>query len=283
MINRSVLVLFSIIFLAGLDFAQDNLVTDSAIFLRKKQYFESLGLKSKPIGNCMAELAKSFIGCKYRSHTLEQDGEESLVINLREFDCTTFVEEMIALARTFKAGGDFQDFKKRVTSIRYRDGKLNGYCSRLHYFSEWSQDNAAKGFVKNITEQFGGVTRELNLNFMSTHPAAYSKLSGNIARIDSIRILENKISGQKFYYIPKANVSKIEKDLHDGDIVGFTTGVPGLDIGHVALIVSGVDGRKYLIHAPQEGSTVMITKPSLGDYVRSVKKHTGVIILRPVE
>ncbi len=235
------------------------------------------------MGVVVAQLAKSFIGSPYRSHTLETGNEESLVINLREFDCTTFVEEMLALARTLKHGGDYSDFGKNLGEIRYRNGKMAGYCSRLHYFSEWSLDNVRKGLVKNITESLGGVPYELKLNFMSAHPSAYEKLAHNNERIDSIRIIERKISGQEFHFIPKTEISRIEKQLQDGDIVGFTTMVSGLDIGHVAMIVTGPDGRKYLLHAPHEGSSVMISKQSLSEYCNSIKKHSGVIILRPVE
>src|SRR5690606_29137182 len=41
-----------------------------------------------------------FLGKPYVAHTLEGSSEELLTVNLREFDCTTFVETVLALSLT---------------------------------------------------------------------------------------------------------------------------------------------------------------------------------------
>ena len=90
-------------------------------------------------------------------------------------DCTTFVETVLALALADKdKERNFGSFKKALQHIRYRGGVLNGYPSRLHYFSEWIKDNERKGIVKERTDEFSTLQQELHLNFMSTHPDSLS-------------------------------------------------------------------------------------------------------------
>jgi len=71
--------------------------------------------------------------------------------------------------------------------------------------------------------------------------------------------------------------------LRDGDIIAFTTSIKGLDIGHVGIAVREEDGRIHILHAPQPGTKVHITKEPLSEYIMSVKKHSGIIILRAEE
>ena len=74
----------------------------------------------------MLRIGKSYLGTKYVANTLDQDGEESLVIRTDAVDCLTFVEYTLAQA----LGSSFAD---NLQKIRYRDGIINGYPSRLHY------------------------------------------------------------------------------------------------------------------------------------------------------
>jgi hypothetical protein len=68
---------------------------------------------SLPISELITEIGLSFLGTPYVAATLENGLEEKLVINLRELDCTTFVENCLALARTVKLGKT--DFESYVT------------------------------------------------------------------------------------------------------------------------------------------------------------------------
>ena len=45
----------------------------------------------------MLEIGKFFLGTPYVTGTLETEGAEHLVVNLREYDCVTFVENVVAL------------------------------------------------------------------------------------------------------------------------------------------------------------------------------------------
>jgi hypothetical protein len=254
---------------------------DQATFALKKRQFSASEFKQQEFGRFVVSIAKSFEGIPYVAHTLEGNATEQITVNLRGFDCTTFIESVLALARTIRGNGSYSNFLSEIEKIRYRQGKLTGYCSRLHYFSEWIVDNERKGIIKDITPSLGGKKISFNVNFMSEHPRLYAQLSGRQDRIDSIRVMEKTISAKEFAYIPRENVYGVENSLHEGDIVAFTTSVKGLDIGHVGFITKGKNGRCFLLHAPQEGSHVQVAVEPLSEYIAHVKKHSG-IILRPV-
>ena len=92
----------------------------------------------------MLRIGKSYLGTKYVANTLDQDGEESLVIRTDAVDCLTFVEYTLAQA----LGSSFAD---NLQKIRYRDGIINKYPSRLHYTSEWIENGIRHGFLTDIT------------------------------------------------------------------------------------------------------------------------------------
>ena len=241
-------------------------------------------LYEKPIGDIITEIGKSFLGTDYVAHAIEKDGEEQLVINLTGLDCTTFLENAVVFSRLIKKGKtSFEDYEKELIYLRYRDGKIDKYPSRLHYFSDWINNNQQKGIVKDITEEIGGEQISFNLNFMSTHPDAYMHLKENPSFIPVIAKQEKEISSRTYYYIPKVKISSIEDKIHNGDLIAFTTNIKGLDISHVGIAVKNEDGRIHLLHAPQVGSKVMISDVPLSEYVKSVKKHSGVIVLRVLE
>ena len=53
----------------------------------------------RPVGTATLAAARYFVGRPYAASTLEREPER-LVVNLREWDCTTLVESAVALART---------------------------------------------------------------------------------------------------------------------------------------------------------------------------------------
>ncbi len=109
--------------------------------------------------------------------TLESKGAEHLVVNLKEFDCFTFVENVTALVCLLTSPQhSFDAFRRILRKIRYRQGRVQGYPSRLHYFSDWIHDNQKKGFVRDVTRDLGGRPLKKAINFMTTHPELYPPL-----------------------------------------------------------------------------------------------------------
>lgn len=241
-------------------------------------------LSEKPINEVIIEIGKSFLKTEYVAHTLEKDGDEQLVINLTGLDCTTFLETSLTFARCIKKGKtSFEDYQNELTFIRYRDGKLNKYPSRLHYFSDWIYNNQQKGIVKDITEEIGGKEIKFNVDFMSENPKYYTQLKDNPEFIPVISKQEDEINSRQYYYIPENDIEKIESKIQSGDLIALTTSDKGLDIGHVGLAIKMENGRIHFLHAPLAGSKVQITETPLSDYAKKIKKHTGIIVLRVLE
>ena len=98
---------------------------------------------------------KKFLGVPYLGHTLEEGTKEHLIINTRGLDCTTFVETVCALSLCDANNKrSFADFCYYLRQLRYRSGKIDGYPSRLHYFTQWGEDNEKMGFVKSVFESY---------------------------------------------------------------------------------------------------------------------------------
>ena len=171
---------------------------DKVILLEKLNKFSKMGNLST--GELILKIGIDFKGVPYVGKTLDNDIEENLVVNLRELDCTTFVENCLAIARTIKSERpSFETFTSELEKMRYRDGHLNGYISRLHYFGEWITDNATKGIVEDVTHQLGGIKCPVLLSFMSTHPDSYPQLKSNPDLIIKIKLIENKVSAKQFF------------------------------------------------------------------------------------
>jgi len=241
-------------------------------------------LSEKPISEVVVEIGKSFLKTEYVAHTLEKEGDEQLVINLTGLDCTTFLETSLAFARCIKKGKtSFEDYQNELTFIRYRDGKIDKYPSRLHYFSDWIFNNQQKGIVKDITEEIGGKKIKFDVNFMSENPKYYKQLQENPEFIAVISKQEKEINSRQYYYIPEDDIEKLESKIQSGDLIALTTSDKGLDIGHVGLAIKMDNGRIHFLHAPLAGSKVQITESPLSDYAKKIKKHTGIIVLRVLE
>lgn len=238
-------------------------------------------LDTLPLGQIVARLGRGFVGAPYTPGTLELPGPERLVVNLREFDCVTFVENMLAMARAIRAGTpDFGAYTAELRRIRYRDGVLNGYTSRLHYFSEWIDDAAAKGLAEPMSTRLGGVVDTAPVRFMSAHPGAYRQLS-DPAILGAIRSLENRLSATPRIYIPEAALADAAPGIRSGDIIAATSTLEGLDVAHTGIAL-WVDGRLHLMHAPLVGRAVEISEHPLADRIRRIGTQDGVMVARPL-
>jgi len=276
--------LLSVILSFSYSYSQVFSEQDVEICNSKFQLAVNKNLTDKPIGDVIVEIGKSFIGTDYLSHGLEKDGDEQLVINLTGLDCTTFLENSLVLARCIKKGTtSFEEYMNELQLIRYRDGVIDQYPSRLHYFSDWIYDNAKKGIVDDVTEEIGGKKIKFNPNFMFTHPDSYKHLRENPDFLPIIKKQEKEISCREYYFIPKEELKSKEQFINNGDLIAITTTVEGLDIGHIGIAVKMDDGRIHLLHAPTENTKVQITEQPLSDYLMKYKRHSGVIVLRALE
>ncbi|HZK94815.1 MAG TPA: N-acetylmuramoyl-L-alanine amidase-like domain-containing protein [Prolixibacteraceae bacterium] len=234
-----------------------------------------------PIADLVAGIGLSFLGTPYVAATLENGLEEKLVINLRELDCTTFAENCLALARTIKLGKiDFESFAAQLELIRYRDGIRNQYPSRLHYFSEWIHNNSEKKIISE-TPNFQGEKLLKTIALMSTKPESYPVLKAYPELIPLIAEQEKQLSSRAFYYFPKKNPENLLKTLHHGDIIGLTSGIDGIDVNHVGIIIRK-DNQFHLLHASLSAGKVVLSEGPVTDFIKPESKNSGIMIARPV-
>jgi hypothetical protein len=229
--------------------------------------------------------ARQFIGVPYVAHTLEVNDHEQLVVNTRQLDCTTLVETVTALKLCNDRGRrTWADYVRMLTMLRYRQGVLDGYPSRLHYFSDWIRDKVQMQLVNDIQQPnppFSAV-QTVNVSYMSTHPEAYKALKANAALVPQIRQQEQSLSGLKARYIPKSavrNTKLLRTTVKDGDIIAITCNKAGLDIAHLGFAVWRKDGL-HLLNASMLHKKVVEEPMTLYRYLQKHKTFTGIRILR---
>ena len=238
-----------------------------------------------PTTNMPLHFARKFIGIPYVGHTLEVCDPERLVVNTRQLDCTTLVENVVALTLCVNCKRYcWSDFLDALTQIRYRDGRLDDYTSRLHYFTDWIVDNTRKGVVSEVQQQSAPFTavQTINVSYMSAHPDAYKALKAHPKMVPVIKKQEEKLNGRKYRYIPKSEVKNTEalrKAVSDGDIIAITCSKAGLDIAHLGFAVWRKDGL-HLLNASQLHKKVVEEPMTLGQYLSKHPSHTGIRIIR---
>lgn len=219
-----------------------------------------------------------FLGTPYKASTLEQGNDFKCLINLHEFDCTTFVENVVALSSL--DGLNQNDFEKCLAMLRYRSGTMRGYPSRLHYFSEWITDNEQKGFIKDITKKLGGIAVRKSLSFMSAHRESYPALQ-DAAFYKEIQEIEARLSKRVRYIIPKEKIKTILDKITEGDIIGFATNIKGLDFVHLGFATRDPKTNKvHLLHASSKEKAVVVSKKTLEQYVKNRSNLSGIVVLQ---
>ena len=253
-----------------------------------REVIESLLLESvrqPSSANLPLFFARKFIGVPYVAHTLEVNSEEQLVVNTRELDCTTLVETVTALTLcTYRRTFDYQSYLRTLRAMRYHDGIIDGYPSRIHYFTDWIVQNQQAGIVSEVQQPNPPFTavQTVNVSYMSGHPQSYKALKAHPEYVPLIRKDEQRISGMKFRYIPKSEVSNtaaMREAVHDGDIIAITCKKPGLDIAHLGFAVWRNDGL-HLLNASQLHKKVVEEPMTLRQYLQKHPSHTGIRIIR---
>lgn len=250
--------------------------------------------RSLPPQTCLTVFfGNKLAGLPYKSGTLEKNyvgrggcGQEQLIVNTREFDCTTFVETVLALARTAERGKhSFYDFCNNLQAFRYQQGTITDYTSRNHYFSTWIDNATSSSIMYEVvpTDKALCRKRKLNIHYMTSHPERYHALQGerNEDYLRKIKQMEQRQNMKEVTYIPKNvlnNPRNLLSFIKDGDIVAIETSKEGLDTSHVGIAVWSSDNRLRFIHASSAYHKV-VTSP-VYTYLKKQKHAIGIRILR---
>jgi hypothetical protein len=189
----------------------------------------------RDIGRRLCAVAHRMLGRPYAADALVggPNQPEELVIDLRRFDCVTFVESALALARSRTPAG----FRRELIRLRYRDGRV-AWRSRLHYFSDWLRANHRRGAVRIRTRGNGARSLETCLGTLAGLPARSAR----------------------FWVVPKANLPRALARIDEGAVVAFASLRGRLDFFHVGLVFGSPAGRLSdltLVHASRSGGGVV--------------------------
>jgi len=161
---------------------------------------------------------------------------------------------------------------------------LDGYASRLHYFSDWIRNNEQMGFVKECTSETScAQPQELWLNFMTTHVDSYQPMKKNPALVEVMAAQEKNWQGTIVSYIPKEklNLPPEELKIKDGDILAMVTNIKGLDIVHVGFAF-WKDNHLHLLHASSSAKKVIEDPKTQYESSGKTKAHIGLRAIRVI-
>jgi hypothetical protein len=252
---------------------------DRRIFENLIRFLEQKKTLAKSPDEFILEIGNFFLGARYVTGTLEAEGSERLIVNLREHDCVTFVENVVALAWVVASREkSFEAFRTLLRKIRYRQGRFQGYASRLHYFSDWIHDNQKKGIIRDVTGEIGGEPLKKTVTFMTRHPDLYPRLK-NAANLRRMKSVERTISRRSLFFIPKKALGRLEVRVRNGDLIAITTDAEGLDVLHVGL-AARVKNRIHLLHASTIEGKVVLSRKTLYRYLMQSRARTGMMVAR---
>src|SRR5574344_1609150 len=132
------------------------------------------------------------------------------VVNTRQLDCNTIVETVTALTICAKnKQTSFDAYCSMLEKLRYHHHKINGYTSRLHYFTDWILSNGKAGWVKEIQSNNTPFTavQNVRVGYMSAYPLYYVALKNNPKDVKVIAAQERKVTGLAFRYIPNKQIT----------------------------------------------------------------------------
>jgi N-acetylmuramoyl-L-alanine amidase-like protein len=251
---------------------------------------EGLSRRTAPLGRAAVRVGELAAGTPYVPFSLEtylhaggSPSHEPLTLSLTRFDCTTLVEACLGVARVAAEDGvaSWEHFGRAIERMRYRGGERRGYPSRLHYFSEWISDGVKRGLLADRGEELGGIEDARPLRFMTEHRGSYPALADDGA-FREIGTMEHRLDGRPRRVVPAERIPEVADRIETGDVLGFATKIPGLDVSHAAFAYRDGGGILRVLHAPLSGGVVQVTRATLPQYVAAIRRATGILVARPL-
>lgn len=253
---------------------------DSLILKSFWEYAREKRLTDLSVDKRIPLIGRFFLGSPYKAGTLNVTAAEMPVINLRELDCVTLVENTLALALLEKYDDtSIETFVENIVRLRYRNGEILDYTSRLHYSTDWLFEMEKQHFLKDVTRQIGGIRYPVRVFFMSKNYTRYPGLVADPTLIPKMKSIETAINQRTYYYIPKEEITRLAVKIAEGDILLITTGIRGLDTSHLGIAVRK-DKKLYLLHASSTARKVTLTEVPLEEYMAGISSQTGIIVAR---
>jgi cell wall-associated NlpC family hydrolase len=197
-------------------------------------------------------LSASFLGYPYKVNALTGSAEtpEMFTAALDGFDCVTYIETVLALARS----GNVDEFVDWLRRVRYEDGEID-WRRRNHYMTSWIRNNVRAGVLRRLAGKLPVVRKNRILNVVPGLPSRK----------------------EQFQCIPKRFVPQLAEKLRTGDLIFFGSTRSHHDIFHCGIIVRSRD-RLLLRHASRSRGHVF--DQELAEFLKK-NRMSGLIVVRP--
>lgn len=236
---------------------------------------------NEAFGEFVARIARTQLGKPY-GNPPNPHGSEALRLSFRTFQCVSFVESTLAMARCLWRHDKCLDcFARELTQLRYRGGRIDGYVSRLHYYEEWLADNANRDHLEMMTQRLGGVPTPRQARYMTHHPELYGPLS-DAKVFAAIAAMEARVGNMHPAVIARDQVDPILPMLQSGDVIAVTTYRSDILVSHTGFAYRHPDGSLHMVHASSAKHRVVETQRSLSDYITERTTRAGVMVARPI-
>jgi hypothetical protein len=248
-----------------------------------QEWYERVGgpRPGEPFGELVLRAARAQVGKPY-VRPPETGQAESLLIDLDGFECVSLVDAALAVARClWMDSADQACFEREMLGLRYRDGRIEDFSSRLHYYSEWLAEQDAHGRIELLSEQLGGQHTPFTFDYMSQRAQRYPAMQDPeiAARIAAV---EQRLSAEDRVWLDREAIAPIHDQLQNGDIVAIVGNRPGIFIRHVGIVDIAPDGRPRLLHASSLLERVAVSKGSVSSYVLWNDRRLGAVFARPL-
>lgn len=198
-------------------------------------------------------LSRHLLGRPYQPNPLigSADIAEVFTASLDGFDCVTYIETVLALARA----ANFDELVEWLRKIRYESGLIQ-WQRRNHYMTRWIRNN-----VRN------GILRPTSLPALPT--LSRQRVLNVVPGLAPQRI--------RVKCVPKRSMPRLEPHLQSGDLMFFVSTRKNLDVFHAGIIVR--DGKRLSMRHASRGQGVVVEQ-ELSDFLKA-NRMAGVIVMRP--
>ena len=214
-------------------------------------------------------IGQYFIGAPYLANRLSKSNPEKVYFSFTDFDCVTYVENVLAL---YNSKGNHIQFSENLIKIRYNDSI--SYENRNHYLTSGLEKLVKLNILTPINNPFNSKSVFKSIDYLSEHV--------NNKHIDRSKLIktENSISSRPIYYFDSMNDSDTKNLIQNGDVIAFLSSRNDLDFKHVGFVYIK-NNKKYILHASQEKKVVCISDVTIDQYLSKNKNINGFQIYRP--
>jgi Protein of unknown function (DUF1460) len=198
-------------------------------------------------------ISRHFLGRPYQTNPLigSVDSAEVFTASIDWFDCVTYIETVVALARASTVDGFIEWLRK----IRYERGRIQ-WDRRNHYMTLWIRNNAREGIIRRVS-------------MMAVPTVGIERVLNVVPGLAPKRI--------RIRCVAKRAVPQCVERLRSGDVISFVSTHKHLDVFHAGIIVR--DGKRILMrHASRSQGGVV--EQELSEFLKA-NRMAGVIVVRP--